>query len=232
MNNKLIVFLFLLLCSFYSSYLTAQSNLSFGTSGVQHEDTLNIGDSIHFSFWLVNQGTVSINDSISMSCETFDVFGTSISSMPIGGNYNAVGSISVGDSIFVTITEVVSYSSYVLGDNIIVIWPAFIGSGGVDTSMTPIHILGGTSSSELEMSNNKLIVFPNPIKDYFTLSNQLELPISGITLSDALGNILYIDNSIYYSSCSFNLSRFQPGTYFIETIINNQRTTKRIVLVK
>ena len=232
MNNKIIVFLFLLLGSFYSSSLTAQSNLSFGTSGVQHEDTLNIGDSIHFSFWLVNQGAVNINDSISMSCETFDIIGTSISSMPIGNNYNTVGSLSVGDSIFVTITEVVSYSSYVLGDNIIVIWPAFIGSGGVDTSMTPIHILGNTSSSELEMLNNKLIVFPNPIKDYFTLSNQLGLPISGITLSDALGNILYVDKSIYYSSCSFNLSRFQSGTYFIETIINNQRITKRIVLVK
>ena len=231
MNNKIIVFLFLLLGSFYSSSLTAQSNLSFGTSGVQHEDTLNIGDSIHFSFWLVNQGAVNINDSISMSCETFDIIGTSISSMPIGNNYNTVGSLSVGDSIFVTITEVVSYSSYVLGDNIIVIWPAFIGSGGVDTSMTPIHILGNTSSG-LEMLNNKLIVFPNPIKDYFTLSNQLGLPISGITLSDALGNILYVDKSIYYSSCSFNLSRFQPGTYFIETIINNQRITKRIVLVK
>ena len=232
MNNKIIVFLFLLLGSFYSSPLTAQSNLSFGSSGVQHEDTLNIGDSIHFSFWLVNQGVVNINDSISISCETFDIVGTSISSMSIGNNYNTVGSLSVGDSIFVTITEVVSYSSYVLGDNIIVIWPAFIGSGGVDTSMTPIHISGSTSSSELEILNNKLITFPNPIKDYFTLSNQLGLPISGITLSDAIGNILYVDKSIYYSSYSFNLSRFQPGTYFIETIINNQRITKRIVLVK
>ena len=130
MRHKVIFFFVFFLGLVKSNSMIAQSNLSFGSSGVQHEDTLHIGDSIHFSFWLVNQGAANINDSISMSCETFDVIGTSISSMSIGDNYNTAGSLSIGDSIFVTITEVVSYASYVLGDNIVVIWPAFIGSGG------------------------------------------------------------------------------------------------------
>ena len=102
-----------------SESLIAQSNLSFGSSGVQHEDTLHIGDSIHFDFWLVNQGNSTINDSILMSCETFDIIGNPISSMSIGDSYNTVGSLNVGDSIAVTITELVTYQSYVLGDNII-----------------------------------------------------------------------------------------------------------------
>ena len=130
MNNRIIVFILSLFFSIVSDTVNAQSSLSFGSGGVQHEDTLHIGDSIHFSFWLINEGNGNISDSISMSCETFDVIGTSISSMSIGDNYNTAGSLSIGDSIFVTITEVVSYASYVLGDNIVVIWPAFIGSGG------------------------------------------------------------------------------------------------------
>ena len=196
MNNRIIFSVLVLSISFISRSLLAQSNLSFGVSGVQHEDTLSIGDSIHFSFWLVNQGAVNINDSIYISCETFDAIGSSISSMSIGEAYNTAGGLGVGDSIFVTITEEVSFSSYVLGDNIVVIWPASIGSGDVDTSITPIHILGAVSSdSELERLNNKLIIFPNPVKGYFTISNQLGLPISRVTMSDNLGNLLYVDNN-------------------------------------
>ena len=83
MNSKVIFFLFFLFGSFNSSFLMAQYSLSFGSSGVQHEDTLSIGDSVHFSFWLVNEGNVAINDSVEVLCETFDIIGTSISSMAI-----------------------------------------------------------------------------------------------------------------------------------------------------
>ena len=63
MNNKIIIFVLSLILSMGSDSLIAQSNLAFGSSGVQHEDTLHIGDSIHFDFWLVNQGNSTINDS-------------------------------------------------------------------------------------------------------------------------------------------------------------------------
>ena len=80
-----------------------QSNLSFGVDGVVHEDTLSIGDTINFNFWIVNQGSSNYNDSISISCETFDDFGMSISAMSIGSFYNISGSLNPGDSLFVSI---------------------------------------------------------------------------------------------------------------------------------
>tara|TARA_B100001758_G_scaffold206745_1_gene187547 strand:+ start:107 stop:802 length:696 start_codon:yes stop_codon:yes gene_type:complete len=231
MNNRLIIFLFFLIGFLNSSHLIAQSNLLFGATGVQHEDTLHIGDSIHFSFWIVNQGPLAVNDSLTISCETFDNFGGSISSMSIGDYYNVVGPLNVGDSIFITITEVVSYASYVLGDNIIVIWPASIVP--VDTSSTPIHVLGSvTSGAQFNESYNKLSIYPNPSQDYFIISNNLELPISGISVYNNLGNALYVDKNIYRSPLYFDLHNFQSGIYFIETIINNQRIIERVVLVK
>ena len=168
MKSKIIAFVLCLFFSIGSYTVVAQSYLSFGSSGVQHEDTLHIGDSIHFSFWLVNQGNVAINDSVQVLCETFDVIGSSISSMTIGDAYNAAGSLSVGDSILINIVELVTLASYVIGDNIIVIWPALIGTGTGDTSTTNIHIVDSVSTGdELEISGNKLIIYPNPIKNEF-----------------------------------------------------------------
>ena len=54
------------------------NTLSFSASGVQHEDTLYFGDSIHVSFWLVNQGTTSIYDFVSIISNTYDINGNQI----------------------------------------------------------------------------------------------------------------------------------------------------------
>ena len=233
MNNRIIAFVLFLFFSIGSHTVVAQSSLSFGSSGVQHEDTLAIGDSIHFSFWLVNQGNVAINDSVQVLCETFDVIGSSISSMTIGDTYNAAGSLSVGDSILINITELVTFSSYVLGDNIIVIWPASITPGSVDTSTTPIHILNSNITGfELEESSNYLTAFPNPTNDHLILSNNFGLPMKGITVSDNKGKLLYIDECTYFNPFYFDFRGFQSGVYFISTIINNQPVVKRVALVK
>ena len=141
--------LLLLLCVSVigSSSIVAQgyNTLSFGASGVQHEDTLYFGDSIHVSFWLVNQGTTPIYDFVSIISNTYDINGNQIGwgTLSASGNfYNTDSSLTVGDSIFINITASVSLFSYVLGDNTIEIWPALPGLGNViDTSFTPIHIL-------------------------------------------------------------------------------------------
>lgn len=232
MNNRILFFLFFLFSSTGSITLTAQSYLSFGSSGVQHEDTLHIGDSIHFSFWLVNQGNTVVNDSVEIFCETFDILGTPISSMSFGNNYNVTNSLSVGDSVFITITEIVTFSSYMLGDNIIVIWPALTSPGTVDTSFTPIHILNSAPNGfDLVLSANELIVSPDPANNHLILSNRLNLPMSGINIFNDKGSLLYFDKNTYYGSFSVGLSSFQPGTYLISTIIRGERIVKKVILV-
>ena len=86
--------IFALLILFFSinNQLSSQS-ITFGYQGVIHEDTLQIGDSIHFNFWIVNQGNLNIDDSININCETFDIMGGSISGMQIGNTYNNGGTI-------------------------------------------------------------------------------------------------------------------------------------------
>ena len=148
MNNRIITFIFFLFLSIGSNALIAQgfNTLSFGASGVQHEDTLYFGDSIHVSFWLVNQGTTPIYDFVSILSYTYDINGTQIGwGTTLGGSlnyYNTDSSLTVGDSILINITASVTLFSYALGDNIIEIFPGMNGLGNVvDTSLTSIHIL-------------------------------------------------------------------------------------------
>ena len=147
MNNRIITCVCVLIFSIGSSPIIAQgyNTLSFGASGVQHEDTLYFGDSIHVSFWLVNQGTTPIYDFVSILSYTYDITGTQIGwgTLNAWGNYyNTDSSLTVGDSILINITASVTLFSYVLGDNIIEIFPGMNGLGNVvDTSLTPIHIL-------------------------------------------------------------------------------------------
>ena len=233
MNNRIITFAFFFSFSIGCNFLIAQSYLSFGSSGVQHEDTLHIGDSIHFSFWLVNQGNVPVNDSLQVLCETFDIIGSPISSMSIGGAYNVASSLDVGDSILINITELVTVSSYVIGDNIIVIWPASIFPGSVDTSFTPIHILNSiTTGLELGVLRDEMVVSPNPTNDYLILSNNLGSLMKGITVFDDQGKILYVNENDFISPFYFDLNAFNSGVYFVSTIINDQRIVKRFILVK
>ncbi len=233
MNNRIIAFVLFLFFSIGSNAVVAQSYLLFGSSGVQHEDTLHIGDSIHFSFWLVNQGNVPVNDTLQVLCETFDIIGTSISSMSIGDDFNVASTLGVGDSILINIVELVTLASYVLGDNIIVIWPASIVPGSVDTSATPIHILNSIPASlELSLSSKNLLVFPNPTDNHVMMFNDLGLPMEGVAISDAQGNLLYVDKGVFLTPFYFDFSVFHSGIYYVSTSINGQQIVKRVIFTE
>ena len=230
MNNIIKAFTFFLFFSSTSYTLIAQSYLSFGYSGVQHEDTLYIGDSIHFSFWLVNEGNITINDSVSVLCETFDIVGTSISSMPIGGIYNANASLSVGDSLYITISEIVTYQSYVLGDNIVVIWPASLTPGYVDTSVTNVYILDNITADITLKKSNNISLNPNPVSENLYLCSDKDHPLCSIIIYDSFGNILFKRGNVDLKYFVFNVSVLRKGMYFIVIIADDKEMTKKIIV--
>lgn len=225
------IFILLILLFSINSQLCSQS-LTFGYQGVIHEDTLQIGDSIHFNFWIVNQGNSNVDDSININCETFDIMGGSISGMQIGNTYNNGGTIDPGDSIFITITELVTYQSFILGDNIIVIWPALIGPGTSDTSITNIHILD-SSLTNLENKNieENIIIYPNPVIDYFIIHNQLKHPLSSISITDYLGKTIYTKDRTRTQNTIINTNGWKNGTYILKVIIRNKEITKKIFVI-
>ena len=226
-----VISLFVAFLIFYNSAL-AQSNIGFGSNGIQHQDTLYIGDTIHFNFWLINQGNSILNDSISVNCETFDISWSSISSMSIGSLYNTSGSLAVGDSIHITISEVVTYQSYVLGDNIVVIWPASIVPGSVDTSITYVHILDSLSSNvSLDgFSNVKLI--PNPVSENLYFHYGKNIRDCSILIYDSNGRIIFDKNNVDLKYFVFNVNALKNGTYFLVINKDNKNITFKSFVVK
>ena len=223
-------FFCLIFILFFSSFngVAQQNHLTFGINGVVHEDSLSIGDTIHFNFWIVNQSVVPLTDSVSIHCEPFDDLGSSISAMSIGSFYNTLGFLSPGDSLFVTISEIVTYQSYVLGDNIVVIWPASIGGGTVDTSVTSVYIYDSLST-KLDIPHSDIQCFPNPIVNDVVFFDS-SVPISFIRVVNNLGEIIYLLEDIDLLSSSIPLYGFNTGVYYIEFFSEKSRFISKVIL--
>ena len=205
----------------------SQMNISFGHTGISHEDTLAIGDTIHFNFWIVNQNNSVLIDSLSIECETFDDNNNSISAMAIGLYYNTDGTLGPGDSIFISISEIISYSSYKLGDNIIVIWPALINTAGnIDTSITNIHILDNTNNIIDFNQREELLLFPNPNQGNFKIDFKQSPGNKEIEIFDHRGAVIFSKNNVIGAEFLYR-ENLKKGIYFIRI-----RTNKKSYIMK
>ena len=144
----------LILLIFSTSFLdkvVAQNQLVFGFNGVNHPDTLYMGSPIVFDFWIINNGSSNLTDSIAINCETYDDLGIQISGMQLGSYINSSTTLNIGDSLFISINDTVTNQSYVAGDNLIVIWPALTWPVNSDTSFTYLHVLDTNMISNISI---------------------------------------------------------------------------------
>jgi len=214
--------IFFLLFTIYSN-LFAQTSITFGINGVVHEDTLCVGDSISFDFWLVNNSNINVQDSVFMNCQTLDNSGSSISFMQIDSLYT---SILPGDSLFINITDVVSYQSFNLGDNIIVIWPAFLGNQTCDTSLTSIYIKDCTTNIYNTSTIKNEIIFYSKENKSIMVNDKSGYP-KKIYIYDALGKMI-LQQTTMQNFITF--SKYRSGVYYIKLIINDQVINKKIYI--
>ena len=206
-----------ILFSFSINYSYSQ-NLSFGADGITHADTLCLGDSIFFNFWLVNNSSISLRDSILVTCETFDEAGISISSMQIGSSYNSNDSLDPGDSLFISIGDVVTSQSFNLGDNIIVIWPASIGVNISDTSYSPIYILDCVSSILDKDIANKIFITYSRERNCFLFPEGVL--VSDLLLLDPTGRVIIYNKGGVFNY--FNTPILKPGIYVLQVLLDGK----------
>lgn len=217
--------------SVFSSKLSAQSQLSFGVDGINHADTLYMGDPIEFNFWIVNNGSISISDSISINCETFDDLGVQISGMQLGSFIDTSLVLDVGDSLFISIHDTVSYQSYVLGDNLVVIWPALLTPVSSDTSNTYLHVLDTMQTNILDKIDiAQFNIFPNPSSSYFILSSNISSPISYFSISDIIGNVTLEKENVKNTKMYVNTEHLRPGVYFVEIRVEGRAIIKTLII--
>ena len=99
-------------------------NISFGYDGISISDTVTMGDTNYFSCWVVNRGDDVLAENILLKAARYDANLGFVNSRTIGGQ--GPNFIFPNDSIqFVPgfLFEVVTTQNYLIGDNIVVIWP-------------------------------------------------------------------------------------------------------------
>ena len=225
MKRICILILFLLGFSVSSK---AQIHLGFGAPGVQHADTVEYGDFLSFAFWIVNDGPDTLVEPIDINLLITDSNNTNSTSAYLG-NFSLTNNFLLpNDSLFIVSWDYLSPQSYMLGDNIVVIWPSFV------SPTTPISydiftgnlFVSSTSSVQERISNESLLIYPNPIvekatikiTDFSKIENFRMLDITGKTIKE-----MKIKGEQYVM---FHKKDIRKGIYFIEiTLLSNRQNS-------
>ena len=85
----------------------------------------------------------------------------------------------------------------------------------------------GTSSPSLEIENGRFLVYPNPVKDILNISNKGDVQKISLKLFDIRGIELY--ESILIGDCKLDISKYQPGVYFLQIIYKGKADIRKIM---
>ena len=176
-----------------------------------------MGDTIWFSCWVVNRGEDVLAENILLKAARYDANLGLVNSRTIGGQ--GPNFIYPEDSIeFVPgfLFEVVTSTYYLIGDNIVVIWPkADVPSSISQTnqySYNNLYVLSNSSISSIsEKFGQKQYFYPQPAKDmiYFNSSDQ----IKAVKIFNILGKEVISYNT---SVSSITISHLPQGLYLLK----------------
>ena len=212
MKFKLLITSILLLS--FSEMKGQGISISFGGAGIDFPDTIAIGDTIHYSCWVVNDGNDVLAENIMLKTANYNQLLGLTNVRTIGGqgpNY-----IFPGDSIqFVPgfLFEIVNIQNYLVGDNIVVIWPKVAAPINQNTQYIykDLYVLGPSIIANIQQNTPKEVqIFPQPANNYICLTTTKT--IKSIEIYDLLGRIVV---AIFHPNTTVDVSDLLNGMYLI-----------------
>jgi len=223
----------IIICFLGSSTFTSGQNiaLSFSSNNVSIADTIAIGDTIWYNFWIVNDGNSVITDYISLNTARFCQAQGMINEREIG--HVNPGALFPGDSIELPVGlfyEVVQLQNYLTGDNIVVIWPRVeVFDPQVNEHLTTqIHVQNNLMINSLKGASKN-----NEIGFFFsdkTIHFMNEFLASEVVLYNMLGNEVYKSNSL--SLKKINLQNIPRGTFLLVIQLKDGTIRKEKLIVQ
>ena len=118
-----------------------------------------------------------------------------------------------------------------------VVGPTFYGVSenrkvNIISEITTVY--NGTSGlSETRFGNLNISIFPNPTKDVLNISLMENASLSAVRISilDATGKLIYIENASGVNVHSVNVSEYESGLYFIRIEVDGERIQSRFSVV-
>ena len=217
-TKALILSVITCLFAFNSHAQNSSINISFGQNGISIPDTVVMGDSIWFSCWVVNSGDDVLAENILLKAARDDPSLGLVSNRTIGGQ--GPNFISPDDSIqFVPgfLFEVVTNQNYLIGDNIVVIWPRADVPNTISQTIqyiySNLHVLSNSILSISEKTSQAHYFYPQPAKDriYFNSSSDL---ITAVKIFNILGREVASYN--ISASSPIAISHLPQGIYLLK----------------
>ena len=101
---------------------------------------------------------------------------------------------------------------------------------------SPLFVINDSTVSEYrntmsleDVKTNKITLFPNPVKDYFTISGIMLEEIQAVKIIDLSGRVL---KTIVFNQEPINISDLEKGLYHILVIYKNQKQKDVFRIVK
>jgi hypothetical protein len=223
----------IIICFLGSSTLTSGQNiaLSFSSNNISLPDTIAMGDTIWYNFWVVNDGNSVITDYISLNTARLCQAQGMINEREIG--HVNPGALFPGDSIVFPVGmfyEVVHQQNYLSGDNIVVIWPRVevLDPQLNEHLTTQIHVQDNLMISSLKGAiKSKESVFYLSDKTIHFLN---EFSVSEVVLYNMLGNEVYKSNSTWLKK--INLQNTPSGTYLMVIRLSDGTIRKEKLIIQ
>ncbi len=83
--------------------------------------------------------------------------------------------------------------------------------------------------SRNEFDESKILIYPNPVDKFVTISNLESIEFKQINLSDVNGRLIRDFNTNGLSTLEINLSDLNSGIYFLNIITEKGNTTKKLI---
>lgn len=96
---------------------------------------------------------------------------------------------------------------------------------------TYIDIRINTKKSEPIPSDNKLIIYPNPVNQELTIHFNGRNIIKSCIITDQIGNIIDHQSELNRQSYSVNTSNYPEGIYFVKVVSTQGVITKKVVVL-
>ena len=225
--RKIIFSIFLLA----SASLNGQGiSVAFGTNGIQLPDTISLGDTVYYSCWVVNAGNDVLAENILLETANYSQAQGLINVRTVGGQ--GPNFIFPNDSIQFSpgfLYEIVSQQNYILGDNIVVIWPKVSTPVNQSTQheYKNIYVKGPAIISSIVETSDKLQFLPFPANNQINFQGIKN--ICDVQIFDLLGrelNVFFIENNI------LNTSTFKNGTYLISANFEDGTSLQNTIQVQ
>jgi hypothetical protein len=175
--------------------------------------------------------TLPINDSVN------DISVTGIDSILIGGNYRKrykINNYMIGSEYWIegigSTVELLSpftyhfeWHYYTLCYKDTFTYYISLPFGYVGDSCH-FYIPNGTPETELKQFN----IYPNPVTDFMTIENLLQLNPYTIFIYDDQGKLI-LNNEFVGIKNTINTKKLKPGIYFLRILINNNQILSKFI---